>query len=57
MKLMKHNKKLFRSPPRKSSRTKRYLDDDGDDDDDEDEVEDDLLNRYNYINGEKSSNS
>ncbi|XP_026822821.1 choline-phosphate cytidylyltransferase A-like [Rhopalosiphum maidis] len=51
----------LRSPPRKSSRTKRYLDvnddDDDDDDDDEDEDEDDLLNRYNYLNGEKSSNS
>ncbi|KAF0761717.1 choline-phosphate cytidylyltransferase A-like [Aphis craccivora] len=48
----------LRSPPRKSSRTKRYLDDDDDDDDDDDEdEEDDLLNRYSYINGEKSSNS
>lgn len=47
----------LRSPPRKSSRTKRYLDDDEDDDDDEDEGENDLLNRYSYINGEKSSNS
>ncbi|CAH1739014.1 choline-phosphate cytidylyltransferase A-like [Aphis gossypii] len=48
----------LRSPPRKSSRTKRYLDDDDDDDEDEEEEEDDdLLNRYSYINGEKSSNS
>ncbi|VVC34291.1 Rossmann-like alpha/beta/alpha sandwich fold,Cytidyltransferase-like domain [Cinara cedri] len=48
----------LRSPPRKSSRTERYLDDDEDeDDDDEDEDEEDLLNRYDYIHGEKSSNT
>jgi len=31
--------------------------DDDDDVDEEEEEEDDLLNRYSYINGEKSSNS
>jgi len=43
----------LRSPPRKSSRTERYLDDN----EDEDEDEDDLLNRYDYINGEKGPNT
>lgn len=42
----------FRSPPRKSSRTERYLDDE-----DENEDDDDLLNRYDYINGEKGPNT
>jgi len=32
-------------------------DDDDEDDEEEEEEENDLLNRYNYINGEKSSNS
>uniref|UniRef100_A0A2S2QC24 choline-phosphate cytidylyltransferase n=1 Tax=Sipha flava TaxID=143950 RepID=A0A2S2QC24_9HEMI len=37
----------LRSPPRKSSRTERFSDEDDD--------EDDILNSYDYINGERSS--
>lgn len=44
----------YRSPPRKSSRTKRYLNEKDEDDDDDDE-HNNLLNGYDYINGENSS--
>jgi choline-phosphate cytidylyltransferase len=50
----------LRSPPRKSSRTKHYLDEEDDDDDDyddDDDDEEDLFNGYDYINGQKGSNT
>lgn len=47
----------YRSPPRKSSRTKRYLNEKDEDDDEDDDEHNDLLNGYDYINGENSSNT